>query len=201
MESYLKKIQDRIQTTYNDGMGFTASDFTDLADYKTISKTLERLEDAGEIRRVLRGVYDCPHYSALLDEYEAPSPLKIAQAIARNYNWTIIPSGQISLNQLGLSTQVAAKWTFISDGPYKCYNIGNIEIQFKHSTNRNITGMSYKTAMVVQAMKELGKTYIQDNVISKLKNLLTPEEKERLYQETMKATVWMRPIIKVICEK
>mgnify|MGYP000178471811 CR=1 FL=1 len=51
MESYLKKIQDRIQTTYNDGMGFTASDFTDLADYKTISKTLERLEDAGEIRR------------------------------------------------------------------------------------------------------------------------------------------------------
>ena len=46
MESYLKKIQDRIQTIYNHGMGFTASDFTDLADYKTISKTLERLEDA-----------------------------------------------------------------------------------------------------------------------------------------------------------
>ncbi|SEI95957.1 hypothetical protein SAMN05660742_10277 [Propionispira arboris] len=127
--------------------------------------------------------------------------MQIAQAIARNYNWTIIPSGQIVLNQLGLSTQVAANWIFISDGPYKSYQIGNIEIQFKHSSNKNITGMSYKTAMIVQALKELGEMYIQDNVISKLKNFLTSEEKERLYKETLKTTIWMRPIIKSICEK
>jgi len=200
MDSYTKKIFDKIQNQGN-GTGFTASDFTDIADYKTVSKSLERFEDAGVIRRVLRGVYDYPRYSDLLQEYEAPSPLQIAQAIARNYNWTIIPSGQIVLNQLGLSTQVAANWIFISDGPYKSYQIGNIEIQFKHSTNKNITGMSYKTAMIVQALKELGEMYIQDNVISKLKNFLTSEEKERLYKETLKTTIWMRPIIKSICEK
>ena len=200
MDSYTKKIFDKIQT-HGNGTGFTASDFTDIADYKAVSKSLERFEDAGVIRRVLRGVYDYPRYSNLLQEYEAPSPLQIAQAIARNYNWTIIPSGQIVLNQLGLSTQVAAKWIFISDGPYKNYQIGNIEIQFKHSTNKNIKGMSYKTAMIVQALKELGEMYIQDNVISKLKNFLTSEEKERLYKETLKTTIWMRPIIKSICEK
>lgn len=200
MDSYTKKIFDKIQNQGN-GTGFTASDFTDIADYKTVSKSLERFEDAGVIRRVLRGVYDYPRYSDLLQEYEAPSPLQIAQAIARNYNWTIIPSGQIVLNQLGLSTQVAAKWIFISDGPYKSYQIGKLEIQFKHSTNKNITGMSYKTAMIVQALKELGQMYIQDNVISKLKKLLTSEEKERLYKETLKTAIWMRPIIKSICEK
>lgn len=52
-----ERIHSRIQTNYKDGMGFT-----DIADYKTISKSLERLEDTGEIRRVLRGIYDCPHY-------------------------------------------------------------------------------------------------------------------------------------------
>lgn len=109
MESYLKRFKTGFKRPIMMEWALQPRTLQILQITKTISKTLERLEDAGEIRRVLRGVYDCPHYSALLDEYEAPSPLKIAQAIARNYNWTIIPSGQISLNQLGLSTQVAAK--------------------------------------------------------------------------------------------
>ena len=182
------------------GTGFTASDFTDFADPGTVGKSLERLAAAGKIRRVLRGVYDLPQYSQLLQEYEAPSPYKIAQALARNYHWTIIPSGQIVLNQLGLSTQVPATWTFISDGPYKSYQLGNITLTFKHSTNRNISGMSYKSAVVVRALKELGQKYVHDNVIDKLQKLLTSEEKSQLYKESQQATAWMRPIIKKICE-
>jgi hypothetical protein len=200
MKSYTKQIFERIESS-EIGTGFTASDFIDIADYKAVSKSLERLEDAGKIRRVLRGVYDFPNYSHLLNEYESPSPMKIAQAIARNYNWTIIPSGEIGLNQLGLSTQVVANWIFISDGPYKEYQIGNIKIQFKHSTNKNITGMSYKTAMIIQVLKALGKTHVYDSTIRKLGNGLTCDEKENLYHETLKTTIWMRPIIREICQK
>lgn len=180
--------------------GFTASDFTELGEPTTITKSLERLTAAGKIRRVLRGVYDVPQYSELLQEYVAPSPIGIAEALARNYNWTIVPSGQIALNQLGLSTQVPAAWTFISDGPYKSYQLGNITLRFKHSTNKNISGLAGKSALVIRALKELGKDYVPDSVIAKLRNQLTAKEKRQLYKDGQRATAWMRPIIKKICE-
>lgn len=161
---------------------------------------MERLAASGKIRRVLRGVYDRPQYSELLQEYEAPSPVGIAEALARNYHWTIVPSGQIVLNQLGLSTQVPAAWIFISDGPYKSYQMGGIPLRFKHSTNKNISGMSFKSAMVIRALKELGRDDVQDPVIGKLRSQLTPDEKQHLYRESQRATAWMRPVIRKICE-
>ena len=182
------------------GTGFTASDFSELAEPRTIGKSLERLAASGKIRRVLRGVYDRPQYSELLQEYEAPSPVGIAEALARNYHWAIVPSGQIVLNQLGLSTQVPAAWIFISDGPYKSYQMGGIPLRFKHSTNKNISGMSFKSAMVIRALKELGRDDVQDPVIGKLRSQLTPDEKQHLYCESQRATAWMRPVIRKICE-
>ena len=118
------------------GTGFTASDFADVAESLTVGKSLERLAAAGKIRRVMRGVYDRPRYSELLQEYEAPSPVGIADALARNYHWTIVPSGQIILNQLGLSTQVPVTWTFVSDGPYKSYQMGGITLRFRSEERR-----------------------------------------------------------------
>ena len=182
------------------GTGFTASDFSELAEPRTIGKSLERLAASGKIRRVLRGVYDRPQYSELLQEYEAPSPVGIAEALARNYHWTIVPSGQIVLNQLGLSTQVPAAWIFISDGPYKSYQMGSIPLRFKHNTNKNISGMSFKSAMVTRALKELGRDDVQDPVIGQLRSQLAPDEKQHLYRESQRATAWMRPVIRKICE-
>ena len=108
------------------GSAFVTSDFTDLAEYETAKKTISRLEKKGTLRRVLRGVYDKPKFSSLLQEYADPIPDQIAHAIARNYNWTISASGNTALNQLGLSTQVPADWSYISSGPYKKYTFGNI---------------------------------------------------------------------------
>jgi hypothetical protein len=68
------------------GSAFVTSDFTDLAEYETAKKTIARLEKKGTLRRVLRGVYDKPKFSYLLQEYAAPIPDQIAHAIARNYN-------------------------------------------------------------------------------------------------------------------
>jgi len=180
---------------------FIATDFVDIADYKAISKSLERLEDDRKIRRVARGVYDCPKYSELLGEYEAPSPHHIAMAIARNNNWTIAPSGNTALNQLGLSTQVTAYWLYISDGPYRTYDINNIKIEFRHRNNKEISGMSYKTAMVIQAIKTLKQQYINEDTIKHLKQNLTDVEKDKLLDEAKQTTTWVYAIIKKICKR
>lgn len=60
-----------------------------------------------------------------------------------------------ALNLLGLSTQVTAVWSYISDGPYKTYEWNSTKLEFKHRTNKEITGLSYMTSLVIQAKNSL----------------------------------------------
>ncbi len=183
-----------------EGSAFVASDFTDLMDYETAKKSLLRLSQSGTIRRVLRGIYDRPQYSELLQEYAAPKPDAIAAALARNYGWTIAPCGDTALNQLGLSTQVTANWSYISTGPYKRYSFDRVELEFLHRADKDIAGKSAKTIMVIQALKAIGEDQVGQAVISKLAHQLTDEEKAALLKEGQQATAWIYGIIKRICK-
>ena len=157
----LKLIRDRINLS-DIGTVYVAVDFVDISDKTSVNAYLARLVDEGLIRRVLRGVYDKPEYNDFLEEYVAPSPDKVANAIARNFGWTIVPCGDTALNLLGLSTQAPAAWVYVSDGTYKEYTYDNTTIQFKRTTNKEVSKLSYKTALTVQALKALGKDKIDD---------------------------------------
>ncbi|MEG0330466.1 MAG: DUF6088 family protein [Longicatena sp.] len=194
-EQIMKKINNasRVDT-------FVATDFLDIADYHTVRQALLRLSKYGKIQKIMNGIYYCPQYSELLQEYEAPSPSEVAKAIARKFNWTIAPSGNTALNQLGLSTQVTAKWNYISDGPYHTFEIDGFELEFKHRNNKEISGMSYKTAMVIQALKTIGKDKITKETKVILKKHLSSEEKAKLMLEGKQTTIWIYNIIKEIGE-
>ena len=60
--------------------------------------------------------------------------------------------------------------------------------------------MSYKTALVIQALKALGKDNIDESVITKLKKQLSSEEKDNLIKEARQTTAWVYSIIRKICE-
>jgi predicted transcriptional regulator of viral defense system len=194
----LKLIRDRINRS-DIGTVYVAVDFVDISDKTSVNAYLARLVDEGLIRRVLRGVYDKPEYNDFLEEYVAPSPDKVANALARNFGWTIVPCGDTALNLLGLSTQVPAAWVYVSDGTYKEYTYDNTTIQFKKTTNKEVSKLSYKTALTVQALKALGKDKIDDTVISRLSKLLTAEEKKTMLEEAKAATSWIYEYIKQIC--
>lgn len=138
------------------GSAFTAKDFLDIGPYESVRKVLPRMARDGEIRRIAHGVYDRPHYSELLQEHQAPRIDQVAQAIARNYNWTIAPSGATAANLLGLSTQVPARWQYISDGPYRSYDIQGVSLSFLRRNNRSITALSPKTIVMIEALKYIG---------------------------------------------
>lgn len=194
----LKLIRDRINRS-DIGTVYVAVDFVDISDKTSVNAYLARLVDEGLIRRILRGVYDKPEYNDFLEEYVAPSPDKVANAIARNFGWTIVPCGDTALNLLGLSTQVPAAWVYVSDGTYKEYTYDNTTIQFKRTTNKEVSKLSYKTALTVQALRALGKDKIDDMVISRLGKLLTAEEKQTMLEEAKAATSWIYEYIKQIC--
>lgn len=181
------------------GTVLSSVDFADIAEKSKVGVILSRLESEGVIRRVMRGIYDKPIYNAFLCENLAPSPSLVAEAIARNYGWTIVPCGDTALNRLGISTQVPAIWSYVSDGKYKEYSFDNTVIEFKKTTNKEISKLSYKSALVVQALKALGKENIDETVLNKLKNSLTSSEKKKLLKEAKTATSWVYEYIKEIC--
>lgn len=196
--TYKKQILDIILAS-KPGSIFVPSDFRNIADGEAIKKILLRLNNEGTIRRIIRGIYEYPEYSTFLKEYVTPSPNNIAEALARNFGWTIIPSKNTALNLLGLSTQVPSIWSYVSDGPYKQYDIGNIKITFKHTTNKDITGMSPKSALTIQAFKALGKGNTEE-AVSRLSSTLTVKEKNLLLSEAKYVTAWIYDDIKTICK-
>lgn len=193
------KISSKIDNL-SDGAVFISNDFLEIADYETVRKTLNRFVNEGSIQRIVNGVYYKPRYIELIGEYESPSINEVAIAIARKYNWTIAASGNTALNLLGLSTQVPAQWTYISDGRYVDFLIGNTKLVFKRTTNSTISNMSRLTALVIQALKAIGKENISEEQILYLKNRLTKSDKEKLLEEGKTTSAWIYKILKKIGE-
>src|SRR5882762_4813579 len=149
------------------GWAFSPKDFLDLGGRPTIDSALHRLTQRGEIRRVVRGIYDYPRFSKLLDQHLSPDIDQVARAIARKFGWRIQPSGATALNFLGLSTQVPARAVYLSDGPDRVYQIGNTALAFEHTALKE-SGIELKeSGLIVQALKSLGQERITPGIISK----------------------------------
>lgn len=195
---YMSGIRERVLSA-EDGTVFVTSDFADIADTNTIRQSIYRLVNDGTLRRILQGVYEKPKYSQLLEEYVAVDPDAVAKALARSYHWTIAPCGNTALNLLGLSTQVTAVWSYISDGPYKIYEWNSTKLEFKHRTNKEITGLSYMTSLVIQALKTLGRSNVTLDIVKTLSEKLSDDEKQACLKEAAESTDWVYDTIRKMC--
>ncbi|WP_434335750.1 DUF6088 family protein [Mycoplasma capricolum subsp. capricolum] len=198
--SYTSQIQDRIDS-FRSGKVFISNDFLDIASNETIRRTLNKLVNENKIKRIMNGFYYNPEYSELIHEYEMFTVNELAFSIARKYNWEIAPFGIACLNILGLSTQVPAKMIYVSNGKNKTYKIQKREIEFKKVNNKEISNMSLKTKIVIQAIKEIGKNELNQKDINKIQNQLSDTEKQNLLREAKNTIAWIYEYIKKICKE
>ena len=194
-EQIFKRIKDKKLKA------FSCYDFTDLADYKAISKCLERLEDSKTIRRVIDGVYSINSFDDVLSLPILPSVDDIVDCIARKHKWIICPSGNTALNIMGLSTQVPASYSYLTSGPYKQYLIYDIPVSLKRTMARELADYSYKTLLLIQCIKAIGKDNITDNEIAIIKSKLDSRDKLKALKETVFLQTWIRKIVVLICKK
>lgn len=197
---YLRQIRERIDHA-EAGTVFIPSDFADIAEAAKVNMCLKRLKESGELTSLKRGVYMKPRYSALLNQPVPARSDDVAKAMARNFGWTIVPCGDTALNLLGLSTQIPAVWSYVSDGPYRRYTVDGIKLQFKHTDRKSeIIGLSENTALVIQALRAIGKENITQKDLKKLSGKLDESEKSRLLLEGQRAAAWIYEAIKRICK-
>lgn len=156
-------MKDQILARINrlgEGKAFSAKDFLDIATRGTIDVTLGDLTRDGTIRRISRGLYDLPKVNVVLGGKLSPDIDEAARAIARRQRWKIVPEGAWAANLLGLSTQVPAKIVYLTDGPNSEVPIGRRNIHFKHARPKVMAGPEGKNALVLQALRYLGRDNI-----------------------------------------
>jgi hypothetical protein len=183
------------------GKAFSAKDFLDIASRTMIDVTLASLAQGGKIRRIKRGLYDMPRMNAALGGELSPDIDEAAQAIARRQRWKIVPEGAWAANLLGLSTQVPSKITYLTDGPNNEVLIGRRSIHFKHARPKAMAGLEGKFALVVQALRYLGKEGVSTREIQTLRTALSPAEKRRLVKDARFGVDWIYEVAKKIGEK
>jgi hypothetical protein len=183
------------------GKAFSAKDFLDIASRTMIDVTLASLAQSGKIRRVRRGLYDVPKVNPALGGKLSPDIDEAARAIARRQRWKIVPEGAWAANLLGLSTQVPSKIVYLTDGPNNEVQIGRRSIHFKHARPKAMAGLEGKFALVVQALRHLGKEGVGGREIETLRSVLTLAEKRRLVKDTRFGVDWIYEAAKKIAEK
>jgi hypothetical protein len=199
MQSCKNKTSARIYGKQR-GWAFSKIDFLDLGSDADIRKALSELAAKGTIRRVLRGIYDYPRISTLLDSEMGPDLDQLARALARRSGWRVQPSENTALNILGLSTQVPAQRVYLSDGPSKTYAVGKQQLVFKKRTLKESVFKHKESELVVQALKALEQERIDEMVCQKLSKQWTPKLWRKIVRDTKTAPAWVHGIIRTISE-
>ena len=183
---------------YGHGRGWAFSP-KDLQDLGRVDMALKRLADRGAIRRVIRGIYDYPQFSELLNQQLAPDIHQIAQALARKFSWRIHPDGMAAMNLIGLTTQVQSQFVFQSDGPNREYKVGKYRILFKKTALKEISFKNAESAIIVQALKAIGEDRIEGKTIKKIRQWLPKIKRPKVLKDTERVTAWIYQVIKLIC--
>jgi len=192
-----------INRIYGHGKGwaFSPGDFTDLGSRTAIDSSLYRLEKQAIIRRVIRGIYDYPRFSDLLQQTVPPDIDQVAQALARKFAWRIQPDGATAQNLLGLSTQVPARVVYLSDGPNRSYGIGRTKLAFEHTALKEAVFKLSESRLVVQALKAFGEPHVTPNLIAEIRQKFDPALRKKILQDTKTATGWVYAAIQQIAKE
>lgn len=185
-----KEIRNRI-IQKAEGQLYVVSDFADLNNDALVTRVLSRLEKDEFLIRLSQGIYLYPNRNRF--GIHRPSIDVIAKAIAEKDKARIIPTGLTALNTLGLSTQIPMNAVYLTNGTPRTISVGNRKIIFKKSVPRNFAYQSDLFSLVVLAMKEIGEEKINDDIIFKIKEILSKEENQDLIKnDFLIAPQWIR---------
>ncbi|XEU64022.1 DUF6088 family protein [Tistrella mobilis] len=175
------------------GSVFTPSDFLTVAARPSVDQALSRLVKSGQLRRLARGLYDFPKLHPKLGAL-SPAPDEVAQALARETGSRVQIAGARAANALGLSTQVPAQSTYLTDGPSRRVVLGKRVVDLRHASPKHLIAPGSPAGTVFQALRHVGPVRAAD-VAQIAARQLSANDKKRLASTARHAPAWMRPTL------
>lgn len=188
-----EKIRKQIKCD-EPGTVYFISDFAQHGNDVFISRLMSECVADGLLLRIANGIYYKPMETKFGVLY--PSVKELVKAIARRDNAQILPTGETAQNLLGLSTQVPACYVYLTSGSARRIVIRNQTITLKRSVPRNFACKNDFMAVLIQAIKSIGK----DNVTDEHKQIIAALLKRYLDKDTYiddlkTAPIWVRKLI------
>lgn len=196
MKMTLASVPDRVmKRVRGSGRGsvFTPSDFLTVATRSAVDQALSRLVKGGHLRRLARGLYDFPKVHPKLGVL-SPAPDDVARALARETGSHVQISGARAANALGLSMQVPAKSTYLTDGPSRRVVLGKRVVDLRHASPKHLIAPGSPAGTVVQALRHVGPVRAAD-VAHVAACRLSAKDKKTLASTAVQAPAWMRPTL------
>ena len=175
------------------GSVFTPSDFLTVAASSSVDQALSRLVKGGQLRRLARGLYDFPKLHPKLGAL-SPAPDDVAHALARETGSQMQIAGARAANALGLSTQVPAQSTYLTDGPSRRVVLGKRVVDLRHASPKHLIAPGSPAGTVVQALRHVGPVRAAD-VAQVAAHRLSANDKKTLASTALQAPAWMRPTL------
>ncbi len=178
----------------SDGSIFFRTDFPQYHP-ESVGRTLSGLVEEGLLVRIASGIYLKPKqskYGAIM-----PSIDQIVRAIAERDKAQVLPSGVTALNALGLSTQVPMTHSFLTTGSARTLYLGDQKVILKRAVPRNFAYSTQLIPLLVQALKSLGEQNIDEEILSRMRELIKQEkEVKTLAEDVAMMPAWMQRIVK-----
>ncbi len=162
----MSDLKSRIAALINDAgpeKVWVPTDFAQLGNRDTIDKTLQRMVQAGDLRRIDRGLYDSPRLNSLTKRPTTPDYRAVVEAIARRDQLRLLVDGMTAANDLGLTDAVPARVTLHTDARRRSVQFDKLTIEFKQTAPSRLYWAGRPAMRVVQALHWLKDTLTSDH--------------------------------------
>ncbi|MGA7949202.1 MAG: DUF6088 family protein [Thiobacillaceae bacterium] len=185
------------------GQVWVPTDFVLLGNRDAIDKTLQRMVQAGDLRRIDRGLYDRPTLNRLTKRPTAPDYRAVVDAIARRDQLRLLVDGMTAANDLGLTDAVPARVTIHTDARRRAIQLDKLTIDFKQTAPSRLYWAGRPAMRVVQALHWLKDTLVsdRDRILSRLAQVLAdPSHGAAIRQDLIDGfgalPTWMQSLVR-----
>lgn len=194
MQSVHSQVYNKI-VKHKRGKLFFPSEFSDAGSVLAINTALSRLEKEQVIERIAQGIYLYPKKDPVFGSLY-PSTEEIAKSIAKRDHARIMPTGAAALQKLGLSTQVPMNLVYLTDGAPRKIKVGKQTITFKPTIAKKLAVKGQVSGLVIQALEELGKASLDQELQTTLLRILEDETEKNLLHDAKLAPAWIAKLLK-----
>lgn len=172
--SELKNQISSLIGTADPGYVWVPADFAALGSRDVIDKSLQRMVQAGDLRRIDRGLYDRPSVNSLTKRPTVPDYRAVVDALARRDQLRMLVDGMTAANDLGLTDAVPARVTIHTDARRRSITLDNLVIEFRQTAPSRLYWAGRPAMRVVQALHWLKDTLSTDRqrVLTRLTQVL-----------------------------
>lgn len=172
----------------SEGTVFSAKECLHLGSRAAVDQALFRLTREGSLLRVGRGRYVRPVETRFGSR--SPSPERVVQSLAEGNGETIVPSGAVAANELGLTTQIPVRPVFLTSGRSRWLRLGRQVVELQHAPAWQLRSSLQSGGQAVRALAWLGPIHAQA-AARRLKTTLPATEQQALLAARANLPTWL----------